>query len=269
MIYYKTKEEIEKIRASCSIVCEALARVGEIIRPGITGLEINAAAEEVILDLGAIPAFKGYRGFPATLCISVNECIVHGIPNNEPFINGDIVSVDCGSLKDSFFGDSAFTFALGDVPEEVMQLLKVTKQALNEAIQEAVVGKRLGDIGFAVQELCERNHPYSVVRELVGHGIGRNLHEAPEVPNYGKRGRGHRLKEGLVIAIEPMVNLGRKEVVQAKDGWTIRTKDFKPSAHYEYTVAVGKEEVDILSDHSIIEDRIKNNQDVKDISTKN
>ena len=269
MIHYKTDAEIEKIRTSCLIVCDALARVAELIGPGVCGKEIDAAAEEVILDHGAVPGFKGYRGFPATLCISVNENVVHGIPNEIPFKEGDIVSVDCGSIKDGFYGDSAFTFAIGNVAEDVMMLLNVTKSSLYLAIEQAVAGNRLGDIGFAVQHLCETKNNYSVVRELVGHGIGRELHESPEVPNYGKRGRGPRLKEGLVIAIEPMVNLGRKAIVQAKDGWTIRTKDFKPSAHFEHTVAVRKGKADILSDHTRIEELTKKNEELKYISTKN
>jgi methionyl aminopeptidase len=269
MINYKTDAEIEKIRTSCLIVCDALARVAELIGPGVSGKEIDAAAEEVILDHGALPGFKGYRGFPATLCISVNENVVHGIPNGTPFKEGDIVSVDCGSIKDGFYGDSAFTFAIGNVAEDVMMLLNVTRTSLYKAIDQAIAGNRLGDIGFAVQHLCETKHNYSVVRELVGHGIGRQLHESPEVPNYGKRGRGPRLKEGLVIAIEPMVNLGRKEIVQDKDGWTIRTKDYKPSAHFEHTIAVRKGKADILSDHTRIELLTKKNADLKYISTKN
>ncbi len=269
MIYYKNQVEIEKIRRSCLIVCEALAKVAEMLAPGVTGLDIDQAAEDLIRSSGAKPGFKGYRGFPATLCISRNECVVHGIPNNEPFVEGDIVSVDCGALLDGYYGDAAYTFAIGDVAEETLELLRVTKTSLYKAIDQAVEGKRLGDIGSAVQDLCEKKYSYSVVRELVGHGIGQNLHEGPEVPNYGKRGRGTKLTFGLVLAIEPMVNLGRKEVVQGQDGWTIRTKDFKPSAHYEHTVAIGLEKADILSDHSMLEECIKNNPHVQEISIKN
>lgn len=269
MIQYKTPEQIEKIRRSCLMVSDALARVAELLRPGVDGLTIDAAAEEVIRDHGAIPGFKGYNGFPATLCISRNEAVVHGIPNQVPFRDGDIVSVDCGSLFDGYYGDAAFTFAVGDVEEEVMKLLVATRTSLYLAIDQAVEGNRMGDISFAVQHYCERDHPYSIVRELVGHGIGEQLHEAPEVPNYGKRGMGPKLREGLVIAIEPMVNLGRKQVTQAKDGWTIRTRDGKASAHYEHTVAVGKERADILSDHVRVEAAVKNNANLKEISLKN
>ncbi len=265
MIFYKTAEEIEQIRESCLIVCKALAHVASRIRPGMTGEQIDREAEELIRDHQADPGFKGYRGFPATLCISINEGVVHGIPSKDEFRDGDVVSVDCGSFKNGFYGDSAFTFALGEVSDEVMQLLRVTNTALYKGIANAVVGKRLGDIGHAVQEYCERQHNYGVVGELVGHGIGRNLHEAPEVPNYGKRGRGPMLKEGLVIAIEPMINLGKKEVRQATDGWTIITKDKQPSAHFEHSVAVKKGEADILSDHKIIEAALQNNSEVHEV----
>ena len=267
MVFYKTDEEIEQIRESCLIVCKALAHVASIIRPGVTGEYIDREAETLIRDLQAEPGFKGYRGFPATLCVSINEGVVHGIPSKSEFQDGDIVSVDCGALKNGFYGDSAFTFALGNVEEKVMNLLRVTNTSLYKAIDVAVVGNRLGDIGFAVQEYCERKHNYGVVRELVGHGIGRNLHESPEVPNYGKRGRGPVLKDGLVIAIEPMINLGRKEVRQADDGWTIIAKDRLPSAHYEHTVAVRKEKSDVLSDHTGIESALKNNPEVHEIGT--
>ncbi|MEL6635455.1 MAG: type I methionyl aminopeptidase [Bacteroidota bacterium] len=265
MIFYKTADEIEQIRESCLIVCKALAHVASRIRPGMTGEQIDREAEALIRDHGADPGFKGYRGFPATLCISVNEGVVHGIPSKTEFRDGDVVSVDCGSFKNGFYGDSAFTFALGEVSDEVMQLLRVTNTALYKGIANAIVGKRLGDIGFAVQEYCERQHKYGVVRELVGHGIGRNLHEAPEVPNYGKRGRGPMLKEGLVIAIEPMINLGRKEVRQASDGWTIITKDKQPSAHFEHSVAVKKGKADILSNHEPIEAALQSNPEVHEV----
>ncbi|MEM9918774.1 MAG: type I methionyl aminopeptidase [Bacteroidota bacterium] len=268
MIFYKTAEEIELIRESCLIVCKALAHVASRIRPGITGMQIDKEAEELIRDHQAKPGFKGYRGFPATLCISVNECVVHGIPSNVEFKDGDIVSVDCGSYKNGFFGDSAFTFALGDVSEDVMELLRVTNTSLYKGIDAAVINNRIGDIGHAVQQYCEREHPYGVVRELVGHGLGRDLHEAPEVPNYGKRGKGTKMKEGLVIAIEPMINLGRKEVRQSKDGWTIITKDKSPSAHYEHTICVTEDKADILSDHSLITAEIVKNSEVKEVGLK-
>lgn len=265
MIYYKTEEEIALIRESCLLVCKALAHVASIIKPGITGEQIDKEAEQLIRDYGAVPGFKGYRGFPATLCISKNEAVVHGIPENVPFIEGDIVSVDCGVLLNEFYGDAAYTFALGEVSPDIMKLLSVTKTALYKGIEKAIDGKRVGDIGFAIQDYCERKHRYGVVRELVGHGLGKSLHEAPEVPNYGQKGKGPKLREGLVIAIEPMVNLGKKEVKQAKDGWTIITNDNLPSAHYEHTVAVGKQKADLLSDHSAIEIAISNNSEVNEV----
>lgn len=265
MIYYKTEEEIELIRQSCLLVCKALAHVGSIIKPGITGEQIDKEAEQLIRDHQAIPGFKDYRGFPATLCVSKNEGVVHGIPSKEVFKDGDVVSVDCGVFMNEFYGDAAFTFALGEVRPEVMKLLSVTKTSLYKGIEKAVDGKRVGDIGFAIQEYCERKYKYGVVRELVGHGIGRNLHEAPEVPNYGKKGKGPKMREGLVIAIEPMVNLGRKEVKQSKDGWTIITRDGLPSAHYEHTVAVRRQKAELLSDHTAIETAIKSNPEVNEV----
>lgn len=268
MIYYKTPEEIELIRQSCLLVCKALAHVGSIIRPGITGEQIDKEAEQLIRDNGGIPGFKDYRGFPATLCISNNEGVVHGIPNKKAFKDGDVVSVDCGVLMNEFYGDSAYTFALGEVDEATMELLRVTNTSLYKGIEKAVDGKRLGDISHAIQDYCERQHRYGVVRELVGHGIGRELHEAPEVPNYGKRGSGAKVREGLVIAIEPMVNLGRKEVKQSSDGWTIITRDLKPSAHYEHTIAVGKNKADILSNHIIVEAEIAKNPNVNEVALK-
>ena len=269
MVFYKTDEEIEYIRESCLLVCKALAHVASMIRPGISGAEIDKEAEELISDHGAVPSIKGYDGFPATLCVSVNEHVVHGIPSQDQIFNdGDLVSVDCGAYLNGFHGDSAYTFALGDVKEEVMELCRVTNTSLYKAIDAAIAGNRLGDIGFAVQQYVEREYKYGVVRELVGHGIGRDLHEAPEVPNYGKRGRGVQLKEGLVIAIEPMVNLGRKEVRTEADGWTVYAKDRKPSAHYEHTVAIRKDHTEILSDHTSIEEAIGQNANVQPVELK-
>lgn len=252
MIYYKTNEEIEKIRVSSLLVARALAEVAKIIRPGITSLELDKIAEEFIRDNGGVPAFKGYNGFPNSLCISPNEQVVHGIPNNKPYESGDIVSVDCGVLKDGYYGDSAYTFALGEVSAEVQNLLDTTKESLYRGIEVAVEGKRLQDISYEIQTYCE-SKGYSVVRELVGHGIGKSLHEAPEVPNFGKRGSGPKLKTGLVIAIEPMINMGRKNIIHGKDGWTIKTSDGMPSAHFEHTIAVGKGKADILSSFEFIE----------------
>lgn len=268
-MYYKTEEEIELIRKSCLLVCRTLAHVASIIRPGISGLEIDQAAETFIRDHGAVPAFKNFRGnaptpFPASLCVSINEVVVHGIPTAKTiFQDGDIVSVDCGVSWNGFFGDSAYTFPLGNVSEATMKLCRVTNTSLYKGIAEAVAGHRLGDLSFAIQHYCEREHGYGIVRELVGHGIGRNLHEPPEVPNYGKRGKGIQFKEGLTLAIEPMVNLGKKDVLTAKDGWTILTRDRKPSAHYEHTVVVRKGKAEILSDHSMIEEEIAKNTEVR------
>ena len=252
MIYYKTNEEIEKIRVSSLLVARTLAEVAKIIRPGITSLELDKIAEEYIRDNGGVPAFKGYNGFPNSLCISPNEQVVHGIPNNRPYESGDIVSVDCGVLKDGYYGDSAYTFALGEVSAEVQNLLDTTKESLYRGIEVAVEGKRLQDISYEIQTYCE-SKGYSVVRELGGHGIGKSLHEAPEVPNFGKRGSGPKLKTGLVIAIEPMINMGRKNIIHGKDGWTIKTSDGMPSAHFEHTIAVGKGKADILSSFEFIE----------------
>jgi len=267
-IVYKTDEEVELIRRNCLMVSEALTLVASIIGPGVSGKKIDEQAEQLIRDNGAIPGFKGLYGFPATLCVSVNEEVVHGIPYNHEFKDGDIVSVDCGTYMNEFYGDAAYTFALGDVDEKTMELLRVTKTALYKGIDNAIVGRRLGDISHAIQDYCERQNRYGVVRELVGHGLGKKLHEPPEVPNFGKRGRGAILKDGLVIAIEPMVNLGKREVRQSPDGHTIITKDRTPSAHFEHTVAVRKGKADILSNHMEIEENIKNNPEVREVSIK-
>lgn len=256
MIHYKTDEEIELIRESSLLVARTLAEVAKKIEPGVTSLELDKIAEEFIRDNGAIPAFKGLKGFPNTLCISPNEQVVHGIPDNKHFEEGDIISVDCGVKKNGFFGDSAYTFAIGNVSEEVINLLKVTKESLYRGIAAAVAGRRLNDISYEIQKYCE-SFGYTVVRELVGHGIGRELHEAPEVPNFGKRGSGIKLQEGLVIAIEPMINMGKRQIVHGKDGWTIKTSDGKPSAHFEHTVAVRKDKADILSTFSFVEEVLK------------
>ena len=257
MIFYKTGEEIERIRKSSLLVGKTLAEVAKKIKPGVSTLELDKLAEEFIRDHGAEPGFLGYGGFPNSLCTSVNEAVVHGIPNKKPLENGDIVSIDCGVLLDEFYGDSAYTFEVGEVSTEVKKLLDVTKKCLELAVQQTVSGNRIGDIGYAVQHHAEKNG-YGVVRELVGHGLGRGLHEKPEVPNYGRKGKGHKLKPGIVLAIEPMINLGRKEVTQLADGWTIITKDKLPSAHFEHDVAImtnGKTEV--LSSFEEIEKVIK------------
>ncbi len=253
MIFYKTREEIELIRKSSLLVGKTLAEVAKRVKPGVTTLELDKVAEEFICDHGATPSFKGYGGFPNSLCTSVNEAVVHGIPNDTPLYDGDIVSVDCGVYLNEFHGDSAYTFEIGEVKPEVKKLIEVTKECLNKALEVSVSGNRIGDIGFAVQQHAESNQ-YGVVRDLVGHGLGRSLHEKPEVPNYGKRGRGYKMKEGLVLAIEPMINMGTKDVMQLKDGWTIVTRDSKPSAHFEHDVAIMKGKVEVLSTFEYIEE---------------
>lgn len=265
-IVYKTDDEIELIRESCLLVCKTLAQVAAELKPGVKGKAIDDLAETFIRDQGAIPGFKGYQGFPATLCVSVNEVVVHGIPDqNMTFRDGDIVSIDCGVIMNGFFGDAAYTFPIGDVAEDIMELCRITNTALYKGIDQVKAGNRIGDIGFAVQQYAERAHKYGIVRDLVGHGLGRDLHEAPQVPNFGKRGRGVKLQEGLVIAIEPMVNQGNKSVRTSRDGWTVFAKDRKPAAHYEHSVALRSDGVDILSNHAIITDVIANNSNLKEV----
>ena len=249
----KTDEEVELIRLSSLLVGRTLAEVAARVEPGVTTLELDAVAESFIRDHGAEPGFKGYGGFPNTLCMSVNDAVVHGIPNDTPLQNGDVVSVDCGVLMNEFYGDSAYTFEVGEVSAEVHALLEATKESLNLAIQQAVVGKRIGDIGHAVQQYAE-GLGYGVVRELVGHGLGKELHEAPEVPNYGRRGNGPKLMDGMVLAIKPMINLGGREIGQDEDGWTIVTRDGKVSAHFEHDVVVRHEQADVLSSFKDIEE---------------
>ena len=251
-IRIKTDEEVELIRESSLLVGRTLAEVAALIKPGVSTLQLDAVAEEFIRDNGAEPGFKGYGGFPNTLCASLNEAVVHGIPNDRPLENGDIISLDCGVLKNGFYGDSAYTFEVGEVAPEIQKLLTVTKECLTLAIEQAITGKRIGDIGSAVQTHAEANG-YGVVRELVGHGLGRDLHEAPEVPNYGRRGNGPRLVDGMVLAIEPMINLGTREVLTDEDGWTIVTKDRLVSAHFEHDIVVRKGQADILSSFVEIE----------------
>ena len=257
MIYLKTEEEIGLLRENNILVSKALAEVGRHIRPGVTTKELDRIAEDFIRSHGAVPTFLGYQGYPASLCISVNDHVVHGIPSDKIVLKeGDLVSVDCGTFMKGFVGDSAYTFAVGEVGEEVRQLLEVTKEALCKGAAQAKAGNRVGDISAAVQEYAEK-FGYGVVRELEGHGVGRNMHEAPGVPNFGAKGRGPLLKEGMVICIEPMINMGTKSVVFEEDGWTVRTRDRKPSAHYEFGVAIRKNGPDVLTDFSIIEQAIK------------
>ncbi len=255
MIYLKTSEEIELLRASNMLVGRTLGEISKVIRPGVTTLELDKIAEEFIRDNGGEPGFLGYGGFPNTLCISINEQVVHGIPSSHVLDDGDIVSVDCGVYMNKYHGDSAYTFAVGEVDPEVKRLLDTTKESLYKGIECAVEGKRIGDIGFAVQHHAESNG-FSVVREMVGHGVGRDLHEEPQVPNYGRRGQGVKLKAGMVIAIEPMINLGKRQVIQAEDGWTIITRDNKPSAHFEHSIAIGKGSADILSSFKFVEEAL-------------
>lgn len=251
----KTNEELEQIRENAIIVSRTLAEVAKHIRPGVKTITLDKIAEEFIRAEGAVPGFKGYRGFPATLCVSVNEEVVHGIPGERVLTNGDVVSIDCGCLKHGFYGDSAYTFPVGDVGDEVMNLLNRTRESLFMALRVAVAGKRVGDISSTVQDYVE-SFGYSVVRELVGHGLGRELHEKPDIPNYGRKGSGPKMEEGLLICIEPMINMGTKEVVQAADGWTIRTADRQPSAHFELTVVVRKDTPEVMSTFSYIEDAL-------------
>ncbi len=253
MIIYKTLEEVELIRKNCLLVNNTIAEVAKKIKPGVSTMYLNELAEQYIRDHDSIPSFKNYHGFPYACCMSVNDAVVHGFPTKGELKDGDVVSIDVGVYKNGFHGDSAYTFAIGKVSDGVKKLMRVTKDSLYKGIEKAVVGNRIGDIAFAIQEYTERKNGYGIVRELVGHGLGRELHEDPQVPNYGKRGSGAKLNDGLVIAIEPMINMGRKEVYNDKDGWTIRTKDGKPSAHYEHTVCVRKNTADILSSFDNIE----------------
>lgn len=263
-IYYKTDDEVELLRNSNMLVSMTHAEVAKFIRPGISTARLDQIAEEFIRDNGAEPAFKGYRDFPASLCISVNEAVVHGVPNAYELQEGDIISIDCGTELEGYFGDSAYTYCVGEVKPEIMELLKETKEALRLGIEQAKAGKRIGDISFAIQQHARRKG-YGIVRELVGHGVGRNLHEEPEVPNFGKRGQGIKLLPGLVIAIEPMINMGKRDVEQLEDGWTIVTKDRKPSAHFEHTVAVRKGTADVLSTFKYTEESIKTNIELSEI----
>jgi methionyl aminopeptidase len=256
-ITYRGEAEIELLRISNDLVSRTHGEVAKWVKPGISFLKLDKIAEEFIRDNGATPAFLGYEGFPNTLCISPNEQVVHGIPSGKEIEDGDIISIDCGVKKDGYYGDSAYTYAVGEVQSRTLKLLHVTKEALYLAIEKAVVGGRLGDIGHTVQKHVH-NHGFTVVREMVGHGIGTNLHEEPQVLNYGRRGSGIRLKEGLVIAIEPMINMGKRNIVQEKDGWTVRSQDKKPSAHFEHTVVVRKNKAEILSTFKYIEEVLNN-----------
>jgi methionyl aminopeptidase len=253
MMITKNTEEIELMRQSALLVSKTLTEVAGMLKPGITTLSIDKLIGQFIRDHKAIPSFLNYRGYPFNSCISVNDVVVHGFPNMGQLKEGDIVSIDTGVILNGWHGDHAYTFAIGDPGPETMQLIKVTKESLYKGIEKAIAGNRTGDIGFAIQEHTQKKHGYGVVRELVGHGLGRSLHEDPQVPNYGKRGNGDKLKEGVVLAIEPMINLGKRDIYTEEDGWTVRTKDGKPSVHFEHDVCVKKSKADILSDYSIIE----------------
>lgn len=263
MIHLKTPAEIELMRISARLVSQTLTEVASMLKPGITTLQLDQKIGEIIRSYEAVPSFLGFNGYPFNSCTSVNDVVVHGFPNKTELKDGDIISVDIGVYKNGFHGDHAYTFAIGDVREELMQLIRVTKESLYKGIEKATAGNRVGDIGFAIQEHTEKKYGYGVVRELVGHGLGRKMHEDPQVPNYGKRGTGGKLKEGMVLAIEPMINLGVKEVYTEDDGWTVRTNDHKCSVHFEHDIAVMKGKADILSDYSIIEAAENANAELK------
>ena len=258
MIFLKSDEEIELLRISNQIVAKTLAELAKLIQPGVSTEYLDKIAEEYIRDNGAVPGFLGYSGYPKSICTSVNEQVVHGIPSEKLVLqDGDIVSVDCGVYKNGFHGDSAYTFCVGDVKPEIVDLLRTTKESLYKGIEQAQEGRRLGDVGHAIQSHCEARG-YSVVREMIGHGVGRKLHEAPEVPNYGRKGNGIMLKSGMTIAIEPMINMGSRNLVFEKDGWTTRTIDRKPSAHFEHSIAIRRGKADILSTFEYIEQVLGN-----------
>jgi methionyl aminopeptidase len=257
VIRLKTEREIEIIRQSSLILGKTLAEVAKIINPGVRSKTLDKVAEEFIRDNGAIPSFKGYRGFPTALCVSVNDVVVHGIPGQYEFRDGDIVAIDCGVKKNGFHSDYAYTFLLGNVPEAVRNLCKRTKESLYLGIEKAKAGNRIGDISFEIQSYVEK-YGYSVVREMIGHGIGRNVHEKPDVPNHGYKGNGAKIKRGMVFCIEPMINMGRKEIQTDKDGWTARTIDGLPSAHYEHMVAIRENGTEVLSTYSFIEEVLEN-----------
>lgn len=254
MIRLKTNEEIEILRENAILVSKTLAEVGKAIAPGVVTSSLDKIAETFIRDNGAVPGFLGYGGFPYTLCISVNDYVVHGFPGDYILKEGDIVSVDCGTIYKGFYGDSAYTFPVGEIDAESAKLLKVTKESLYLGVQKAVAGNRIGDIGAAVQQYAEQAG-FSVVREMVGHGIGKNMHESPEVPNYGKQGKGKKLSEGMVICIEPMINAGKKDIYLHNNGWEVSTADKKRSAHFEFMVAVRAGKPDVLTTFDYIENK--------------
>lgn len=253
MIYYKTNAEVELMQQAAILVSKTLAQVATMLKPGVTTMQIDELCNTFVRDHKATPSFKGYHKYPYNICASVNDVVVHGFPNNEALKDGDIVSIDMGVILNGWHGDHAYTFAIGEIDDDKKKLIAATKQSLYKGIEKAIVNNWTGDIAYAIQEHTELKNGYGVVRELVGHGLGKSLHEDPQVPNYGKRGSGKRLKENLVIAIEPMINMGKKDVYTEDDGWTVRTKDGKPSVHFEHDVCVKKNKALILSDYSLIE----------------
>ncbi|MBN9299310.1 MAG: type I methionyl aminopeptidase [Filimonas sp.] len=262
MIHYKTEDEIRIMKTNATLVSTMLGEVAKILKPGMTTMEIDAFCKAFILDHKGIPTFYKFHGYPHNICASVNDVVVHGFPNNVVLKDGDIVTIDGGITRDGYVGEHAYTFILGDAKPEVIELVKVTKASLYKGIEKAVAGNRIGDIAFAIQDYTEKKHGYGVVRELVGHGIGKTMHEDPQVPNYGKKGTGTKLAENVTLAIEPMINLGKKDVYTEEDGWTVRTKDGKASVHFEHNICVKKDKALILSDYSIIEAAEKQNSNL-------
>jgi len=257
MIIYKTPEEIEIMREAALVVSRTLGEIAKVIGPGITGKQLDELAEDYIRSQGAVPGFKGLYGCPSTVLVSVNEQVVHGLPSDIPFKEGDVVAVDCGAVWKDYYGDHAYTFEIGEVDPEVKKLLQVTHECLDIGVQAAIAGNRIGDIGYAIQQHAEK-HGYGVVRDLVGHGLGQSLHEEPQVPNYGRKGTGKKIQDGLTIAIEPMINMGTEKVIQLDDDWTIVTADGKPSAHFEHDIAVVNGKPEVLSTFKYIEEALSN-----------
>ncbi len=262
MILYKTEAEVAMMKQSAMLVSKTLTEVAKMLKPGVTTLQVDKLCFEFVKDHRAIPSFLNYRGYPYTVCASVNDVVVHGFPGNTPLKDGDVITIDMGVILNGWHGDHAYTFLMGEAAEDVKKLVRVTKESLYKGIEKAVANNRVGDIAFAIQEHTERKNGYGVVRELVGHGLGRSLHEEPQVPNYGKRGSGPKLKENAVLAIEPMINMGTKDVFTEDDGWTVKTRDGKPSVHFEHDVCVKRNKALILSDYSIIEAAEKENQNL-------
>ena len=262
MIFYKTNAEVDLMKAAALLVSNTLAEVALVLKPGVTTLQIDKLCAEIVQDHKAKTSFLNYHGYPHNICASINDVVVHGFPNNVAIKDGDIVSIDLGVILNGWHGDHAYTFAVGEVSDSVKHLIQITKESLYKGIEKAIVNNRIGDISYAIQEHTEFKNKFGVVRELVGHGLGKELHEDPQVPNYGKRGSGTKLKENLVIAIEPMINMGTKDVFTDEDGWTVRTKDGKPSVHFEHDVCIKKDKALILSDFSVIETAERKNSNL-------